>query len=150
MASENRYPLGEQSLDTVHSATEVSLDQITLQAVMEGRVTAADLRISGETLRRQADIAEHAGFRQFAQNLRRGAELVDIPDDELVHIYTALRPRRSTYAELSALADELERRYRAVLVAGMLREAAEAYAARGLTRADDSREASARAARLQK
>lgn len=138
MPSENRYPLGEQSLDTVHTATGVSLDQITLQAVVEGGVTAADLRISGETLRKQADVAEDAGFRQFTQNLRRAAELVDIPDDELVRVYTALRPRRSTFAELSALADELKRRYHAVLVAGMLREAAEAYAARGLTRANDS------------
>ncbi len=147
MASENRSPLGEQSLDAAQSATGVSLNQITLQAVMEGRVTAADLRISGETLRKQADIAEDAGFRQFAQNLRRAAELVDIPDDELVRVYTALRPRRSSFAELSALADELERRYRAVLVAGMLREAAEAYAARGLTRAEDAREPGAEAPR---
>ncbi len=138
MASENRYPLGEQPTDAVHSATGLTLDQITLDAVMDGRVNATDLRISGDTLRTQAVIAEQAGFRSFAQNLRRGAELVEIPDDELLRIYTALRPRRSSYAELLALADDLERSRGAVLVAGLIREAAEAYAARGLTIANDS------------
>jgi propanediol dehydratase small subunit len=134
MASETRYPLGDQPLDAVHTATGKPVDQITLDAVLQGRVSATDLRISGETLRKQADIAEQAGFKPFAENLRRAAELVDIPDDELMRIYTALRPLRSTYAELSALADELERGYGAVRMAGLIRAAAEAYAARGMTR----------------
>jgi len=131
MAPEYRYPLGQHHADSLHTATGFALGQLTLDAVMEGRVNSGDLRISGETLRMQATIAERAGFKQ---NLRRGAELANVPESEILRIYTALRPRRSTHAELLNLATDLEQRCGAILIARMIREAAEAYEARGLTR----------------
>ena len=134
MATEYCYPLGQHHADSLRAATGLTLGQLTLDAVMEGRVDSGGLRISDETLRMQAAIAERAGFRQFAENLRRGAELVNVPESEILRVYTALRPRRSTYAELLNLAEKLEQQYRANLVAKMIREAAEAYKVRGLSR----------------
>lgn len=40
--------------------------------------------------------------------LRRAAELIAIPDERILAIYNALRPFRSSQAELLAIADELE------------------------------------------
>jgi propanediol dehydratase small subunit len=134
MATEYHYPLGQHHADSLCTATGLGLGQLTLDAVMEGRVNSDALRISSETLKMQAEIAERAGFGQFAQNLRRGAELASIPENEILHIYTLLRPRRSTRAELLSLATDLEQRCGAILIARMIREAAEAYEARGLTR----------------
>ena len=41
---------------------------------------------------------------QLAENLRRAAELAPLPDDTILEIYTALRPARSSAAELEAWA----------------------------------------------
>jgi propanediol dehydratase small subunit len=115
--------------------------EITLDAVRAGDIGVADLRIHPETLERQAVIAEEHGNPQLAANLRRAAELTVLPDDEVLSIYEALRPGRSSGAELTALADSLGARglpLNAVLVA----EAAEVYGRRGLLRdapAADSR-----------
>jgi propanediol dehydratase small subunit len=83
------------------------LDQLTLEAVVAGEVDTDDLRISGETLKMQAAVAERAGFRQFTENLLRASELVGIPEGKILEIYEALRPRRSTHRELLNLADDL-------------------------------------------
>jgi propanediol dehydratase small subunit len=80
----------------------------------------------------QAEIAATAGYPQLAANLRRAAELTALPNDELLRAYEALRPGRSTIAEIRALADRLETEYGARETAAFVREAAEAYAARGL------------------
>jgi propanediol dehydratase small subunit len=72
---------------------------------------------------------------QLAANLRRAAELTRLPDEEVLAIYEALRPGRSSAAELTALAGSLSARGlpgNAALVA----EAAEVYARRRLARAD--------------
>jgi propanediol dehydratase small subunit len=63
---------------------------------------------------------------------RRAAELTAVPNAELLRMYEMLRPQRASYAELLALADELERAYEAVENAQMVREAANVYQARGL------------------
>jgi propanediol dehydratase small subunit len=127
-----RYPLGEHARDRVRTRTGKSLSELTLDNIISGQVEAADLSTHSDTLRTQADIAEQAGFPQLAANFRRAAELTDIPDRQVLAIYEALRPYRVTHAQLLALADELEREYGAVENAGLLREAAEAYHARGL------------------
>ena len=44
-------------------------------------------------------------------NFERAAELTAVPDDRILEIYNALRPYRSTQAELLAIADDLEHRY---------------------------------------
>jgi propanediol dehydratase small subunit len=51
--------------------------------------------------------------------------------------YTALRPRRSTAAELEALAERLEREFAAPRTAAFVREALAVYAQRGFLAVDE-------------
>jgi len=90
--------------------------------------------ISSETLVHQSDIAERAGRRQLAENLRRAAELVQAPDEFILQVYNALRPRRSTAAELAAYALRLREEFRAPHCARWIEEAAVVYAGRHLLR----------------
>jgi propanediol dehydratase small subunit len=110
------------------------VDDLTLDAVRTGEVGLADLRIHPETLERQAVTAKRHGNPQLAANLRRAAELTSLPDEEVLAIYEALRPGRSTAAELTALAGSLAARG-LPLNAALVAEAAEVYARRRLTRA---------------
>ena len=121
------YPLGYNRKDLIKTSTGKSLDDITLDAVMNDRVEPNDVRITAETLEYQARIAESVGRKIFAMNLRRAAELTRISDDRILEIYNALRPFRSTKAELLAIADELENKYSATISASLVREAAEVY-----------------------
>lgn len=126
------YPLGEHAREKILSRTGRPLADLTLENVRAGQVGAQDLSIHPDTLRAQAQIAEEAGFGQLAANLRRAAELANIPDKKVLAIYEALRPYRVTHAQLLALAEELERDYAAHENAKLLREAAEVYRQRGL------------------
>jgi propanediol dehydratase small subunit len=110
-----------------------AVSEITLDAVRAGELSLADLRIHPETLERQAVVAEEHGNPQLAANLRRAAELTAIEDEEVLAIYEALRPGRSTAAELTALAESLSARG-LPLCAALVAEAAEVYARRGLVR----------------
>jgi propanediol dehydratase small subunit len=114
------------------------LDELNLEALLADKLTTEDFRISGETLHRQADAADAAGYRQLAQNLRRAAELTGISNREVLDIYNALRPNRSTYDELTALADRLENNLDAPLTAAFVREAAKVYQERDLLRRPSS------------
>jgi propanediol dehydratase small subunit len=105
-------------------------------AAEEGELTAADLQVHAETLRAQARVAEQSGFPQLAKNLLRAAELTAVPNEELLRMYTVLRPGRSTYAELLAMAQTLAETYDAPLNAAWVREAAEVYQRRGLVKRD--------------
>jgi propanediol dehydratase small subunit len=127
-----RYPLGENAPEQIRSRTGVPLGEITLEAVRTGRIESSDLTVERDTLQLQSAIAAQAGYRQLAANLERAAELVEIPNERLLRIYEALRPRRSTYEELLALADELEVEHGARANAQLIRQAAEAYRAAGL------------------
>ncbi|MBC7234631.1 MAG: glycerol dehydrogenase [Chloroflexi bacterium] len=127
-----RYPLGEHENERILSRTGRKLDDLTLENVRAGQVAPDDFTIHPDTLRAQADIAEQAGFAQLAANLRRAAELASIPNEKVLAVYEALRPYRLNYEQLLALADELEREYDAHENARLVREAAEAYKARGL------------------
>jgi propanediol dehydratase small subunit len=109
----------------------MSLGQITLDAVMKGEITDDELRITPEVLELQAQIAEKVRRPQLAGNIRRAAELTKVDDERILQIYNALRPYRSTKAELLAIADELEGKYGAKVNASFVREAAEVYEARG-------------------
>ena len=108
-------------------------DDLTLDAVRAGEVGLADLRIHPETLERQAVIAQQHGNPQLAANLRRAAELTGLTDEEVLAIYEALRPGRSTAAELTALAGSLADRG-LPLNAALIAEAAEVYTRRRLDR----------------
>jgi propanediol dehydratase small subunit len=107
------------------------LDEITLEAAVNGDLSPADLRIHPETLRHQARVAEEHGNSQLGENLRRAAELTAVPDDQVLEVYEALRPGRSTLTELEATADRLEAAD-APLCAALVREAAAVYERRGL------------------
>lgn len=107
------------------------IDEITLEAAVGGDLSPADLRVHPDTLRHQAKVAETHGNPQLGENLRRAAELTGLPDDEVLAIYEALRPGRSTAAGLAAVAARLESAD-APLCAALVREAAEVYARRGL------------------
>lgn len=128
-----RYPVGEKQRESVRAPTGRALDDLTLAGVCAGEVSAADFGITAEGLRRQAEIAELAGRRHLAENLRRGAELVAIPDALLLELYERLRPGRAgSAAELRATAAHLRAAYGAELTARLFDEAAEAYARRGV------------------
>jgi propanediol dehydratase small subunit len=106
--------------------------QLTVDAVRAGEVGVADLRVHPETLERQAVVAGQHGNPQLAENLRRAAELTRLPDEEVLAIYEALRPGRSTPGQLTELAASLAGRG-LPRCAALLTEAAEVYARRGLS-----------------
>lgn len=128
------YPLGTRRPDLVTTPAGLPLDRVDLAALREGRIGSADLRASGETLRRQAEVAAASGRAPLAGSLARAAELAAVPDEVILAVYTALRPRRSSAADLDAWAERLERDHDAPAVAAFVREARAAYAARGLLR----------------
>ncbi len=116
----------------IRTASGRSLDELTMEALLSGELTTEDFRISAQTLRRQADAAELAGYGALAGNLRRAAELTTVTNEEVLRIYEALRPGRSTYEELIALADRLQSAHDAPLTADLIREAATVYRDRGI------------------
>jgi propanediol dehydratase small subunit len=112
----------------VATPSGIPLDRVLLDAP---GIDAAELRATPETLGLQAEVAEAAGRLQLAANLRRAAELAPLPDETILAVYTALRPRRSTAAELEAWAARLDE-LGAPLNAAFVREALGAYEQRGL------------------
>jgi propanediol dehydratase small subunit len=125
------YPLATKRPDLVKTSTGKTLDQITLDAVVKGDVKADEVRITPEVLEMQAQVAEQSGRPQLAMNMRRAAELTRVSDERILEIYNALRPYRSTKAELLAIADELENEYGAKICGAFVREAADVYERRG-------------------
>src|SRR5436309_15106344 len=95
------YPLGSRRHDLVATPSGLPLTDVTLAALREGRLVADDLRATPETLRRQSAVALAAGRKPLAENLARAAELATIPRETILETYTALRPHRSTAAELA-------------------------------------------------
>jgi propanediol dehydratase small subunit len=118
--------------DEIRALSGKAVEGLTVEAVRAGEVGVADLRIHPDTLERQAVVAEQHGNPQLAGNLRRAAELTRLPDDEVLAVYEALRPGRSTAAQLTALAvSHAERGL--PRCAALVTEAAEVYARRGLS-----------------
>ncbi len=128
---ERDYPIGARRPELVFTPGGVPLADVTLAALRDGRVDGDQIRATPETLRLQADVARAAGRAPLAESLQRAAELAAVPDELLLSVYTALRPRRATAAELEGWAERLEG-HGAVLTAGFVREAAAAYAERAL------------------
>ena len=127
----NDYPLGSRRPDLVTTLRGVPLADVTLDAVRSGTIAADEIRATPATLSLQADVARSAGRTQLAANLERAAELAAVPDELLLQVYTALRPRRATAGALEGWAAQLEG-LEAVKTAAFVREAAAAYAERGL------------------
>lgn len=122
-----RYPLSENHRDQLKTPSGKPFGEISLQALTDGRICMEDLRVTSGALEMQAQIAESAGRTQLGENLRRAAELVKVPDREIMGIYNALRPGRADSSELNRIADELEHRWAAHRCAALVREAASAY-----------------------
>ena len=108
------------------------LDELNIEGILSGELTAEDFRISAATLIHQAEVAEAAGYPQLGENLRRAAELTDMSNEEVLLIYEKLRPRRTSYDEMTTLADDLENKRNAPLTAALVKEAAEIYFRRGI------------------
>jgi propanediol dehydratase small subunit len=108
------------------------VEDLTVQAVRDGEVSLADLRIHPAALEHQAGVAERHANPQLAENLRRAAELTALGDAEVLAIYDALRPGRSTPAQLTELAESLAGRG-LPRCAALVAEAAQVYARRGLS-----------------
>ena len=122
--------------DNVFTFSGRKVSELKIEDVLDGELNVRDLRISGQTLEGQAQAAESAGYQQLATNLRRAAELTRISNDQVLEIYESLRPGRSSYSQLTAWADRLDKEYEAPLTAALVREAAEVYQIRGLFKAD--------------
>ena len=107
------------------------IEDLDLARVLSGEIQDSDTRIAGQTLQEQADAAAAHGNRQLAENFRRAAELTRFPDDQVLALYEALRPRRSTAEQLRKLEDDLTAAG-ATNCAALVREARSAYQTRGL------------------
>jgi propanediol dehydratase small subunit len=117
------YPLGGRRPELVRTPAGTPLEELTLAAARDGSIARDELRATPATLRRQADVARAAGRVQLADNLERAAELTALPDGQLLEIYTALRPGRSTPADLERWARRLDAAG-AARTAAFVREAA--------------------------
>lgn len=130
----SEYPLRDNEAGDILTYSGRRLADVTAEAIAAGEFTGDDLRAHADTLRQQAAIAREHGYRQLAENLRRAAELTDLPNDELLKIYELLRPERASYEELVRLADYLAETYDAVENAAFIKAAADAYRERNLLR----------------
>jgi len=127
------YPLAETQPGEVRGARGLSLEDITLESVVEGRVIMEDLRITSRALLQQAEIAEAAGRPTLAANFRRASELTAVPQPVIMETYELLRPGRAR--DKQALLDAAARLrdvYGAAHMAEFIDEAAEVYERRGL------------------
>lgn len=117
------YPLSEKAPERLRTPSGRRFAEITLEAVLDGRIGMEDLRVTPEALELQAQVAEQCGRTQLAANLRRAAELAAMPEARILEFYEALRPGRASRDRLLALADALESEYAAHRCAALLREA---------------------------
>lgn len=131
-----QYPLAEKHPELVKTDSGLQLEDLTFEKMKSGQLKPTDFKISSGTLELQAQVADDSGRSALARNMRRAAELVAVPDERLLAIYNALRPYRSTKAELYEIAAELEGTYGAMVAAGFVREAADVYENRGRLRVD--------------
>ena len=114
-----------------HSGRSVA--DVTVEAACNGELVLDDIRISRETLLKQAENAERSGSAQLGLNLRRAAEMTALGAEDMLAAYEALRPGRSSFDELQELAGRLDA-HDAPTCAALVREAAVVYRRRGLLR----------------
>jgi propanediol dehydratase small subunit len=126
------YPIASKRPDLIKTITGIEYKALNLENLISGKIDIQEIRISPETLEFQAQVAEKHGRPQLALNFRRAAELTRIPDEEVLKIYHALRPGRSTKEELMRMAEELIKKYQAKLNAAFIREAVKIYEKRNL------------------
>ena len=110
------------------------IDEISASGMLSGKISGDDIRISSAALEEQAKIAEREGRKNLAENFYRAAELTRIPDQEVIAIYNALRPGRSTKDELLHWIERLEHEYKAIKTAELIKETLCIYEKRGVLR----------------
>lgn len=127
------YPLSQNMPpQKIKSKTGKSLEDINIKNILEGNITADDIKISKEALIMQGEIASGAGRTQLKDNFLRASELIEVPDSELLEIYERLRPNRSTKNELLEIAKRLETKYGANNCSKLVLDAIDVYEKRGL------------------
>ena len=128
------YPLIEKYPELISSKTGKKLEDVTIENIMNGNIGIDDISISKSTLMLQAKVALEDGKPQLAENFVRAAELINVPDDEILQIYNSLRPYRATEKELGAIAEKLEKEYEAPICASFVRETLEVHKKRDILR----------------
>lgn len=129
------YPASEKQAERIATPGGHTLDEITLENVLEGKLTAEDVGIRPDTLQLQAEVARAAERRPLADGFERGAELVGVPRHEILETYEMLRPGRArNKAELLELADRYRTKHNAPHIAALIEDAAETYERRNLYR----------------
>ncbi len=126
------YPLKDKHPEIIKSKSGKGLDEITLDAIMSGDVSADDIKISREVLILQAEVAKQDGKIQLAKNFVRAAELIEIPDDQILDMYNMLRPYRSTEEELKQLSVRLRKEFDAEMCADFIEETLAVYKKRDI------------------
>jgi propanediol dehydratase small subunit len=111
----------------------VSESKFSVQNALDGKLGLPDLRMDPAVLAHQAVVAEEGGNPQLAENFLRAAELTLLDDEDVMNLYEALRPYRSSAEQLNELQSSLEQRG-ASRCAELVRQAADAYTRRGLLR----------------
>ena len=127
------YPIAETQPSKVKGKRGIALSEVTMDAVLEGRVALEDLQITPEALLKQAEIAKSVGRATLSGNFERAAEMNKLPNSEVMEIYELLRPGRAgSKSTLLEAAQKIRSRYSAEGLAEFIEEAAEFYDKRGL------------------
>lgn len=127
------YPIAETQPSKVKGKRGIALSELTMDAVLEGRVALEDLQITPEALLKQAEIAKSVGRATLSGNFERAAEMNKLPNSEVMEIYELLRPGRAgSKSTLLEAAEKIRSRYSAEGLAEFIEEAAEFYDKRGL------------------
>ena len=131
-AEQLHYPLAQYEADSLKAKSGKAFADVTYEQLIAGAVQPDDLKTNEATLRRQAEVAYGAGKKQFGDNLMRAAEMVSIPDDEVLEIYNLLRPNRTDKQTLLDTARRVREVYGANNIASLIEEAAAVYEKRGI------------------
>ena len=127
------YPIAETQPSKVKGKRGIALSELTMDAVLEGRVALEDLQVTPEALLKQAEIAKSVGRATLSGNFERAAEMNKLPNSEVMEIYELLRPGRAgSKSTLLEAAEKIRSRYSAEGLAEFIEEAAEFYDKRGL------------------
>lgn len=127
------YPVAEKAPERISTPTGKPLTDLTLEAVMSGKIAPEDLAITPQALLLQAEIARSVQRHTLAQNFERAADLVGVPQNVILEIYDMLRPGRAESAQaLRERAQMLRRDYGADRIAELIEEAAHFYERRGI------------------
>lgn len=129
------YPVAETQPHRVKGKRGRTLDELTIEAAVDGSIDMTDLGITPEALMRQAQIARAVGRAALANNFERASEMNRLPQDEIMRIYELLRPgRAASIDDLLRTAHGLRNEFEAPCLASFVEEAAILYKQRGLFR----------------